>query len=105
MPQHVAYVTAVPVHSGRVEEKYLPAADRLLGDIAAISGVEAAATAHAGPVRRRTTARRRRRRRRRSDLQEATMTLDAGREIDASLQPSNAFGVSADYFKVHGHSA
>ena len=99
--QHVAYVTAVPVHSGRVESKYLPAADRLLADIAGIPGVEATALRMQVPfavgrprgagvavVR--------------SDLQQATMTLDAGREIDAALQPRTAFGVSADYFKVLG---
>jgi len=30
------------------------------------------------------------------------MTLDAGREIDASLQPRSAFGISPDYFRVMG---
>ncbi len=99
--QHVAYVTAVPVHSGRVESKYLPAADRLLADIAGIPGVEATALRMqvpfaVGKPRPAGVAAVR------SDLQQATMTLDAGREIDAALQPRTAFGVSADYFKVLG---
>jgi len=98
---HVAFVTAVPVHSWRLEGKYLPAADRLLGDIASMPGVEAAALRMQVPfavgkprapgvivVRR--------------DLDDATMTLDAGREVDASLQPKTAFGVSADFFKTLG---
>jgi putative ABC transport system permease protein len=96
--QHVTSVTAVPVHSSRSEEKYLPAADRILADVAAIPGVEASALRMQVPfaVGRRsagvTVVRR--------DLQEATMTLDAGREIDPSLQPRNGFGISGDYFKV-----
>ena len=98
---HVAYVTAVPVHSWRLEPKYLPAADRILADVAAINGVDASALrmqvpfAKAKPrapgeivVRR--------------DLDESTMTLDGGREIDAALQPKTALGISADYFKVMG---
>jgi predicted permease len=97
--EHVAYVTAVPVHSWRLEGKYLPAADRLLGDLASIPGVEAAALRMQVPfavgkprapgvivVRR--------------DLEDATMTLDAGREVDATLQPKTAFGVSEDFFKA-----
>jgi putative ABC transport system permease protein len=97
--EHVAWVTAVPVHSWRLEGKYLPAADRLLRDIAVIPGVEASALrmqvpfAAAKPrVPGEIVVRR--------NLDEATMTLDAGREIDATLQPKIAFGVSADYFKV-----
>jgi putative ABC transport system permease protein len=99
--ERVAYVTAVPVHSWRLEGKYLPAADRLLLDIAAIPGVEASALRMQVPfavgkprapgvivVRR--------------DLDEATMTLDAGREVDAAPQPKTAFGVSADFFTTMG---
>ena len=52
MLQHVAYVTAVPVHSWSLEPKYLPAADRLLAISPRIPGVEASGAAHAGPVRR-----------------------------------------------------
>jgi putative ABC transport system permease protein len=98
--QHVTSVTAVPVHASRNEAKYLPAADRILADVAALPGVEAAGLRMQVPfgVGRRsagvTVVR--------SDLQEATMTLDAGREIDASLQPKNAFGINGDYFTVMG---
>src|SRR4029079_15516017 len=42
--EHVAYVTAVPAHSGRLKEKYMPAANGLLPEIEAIPGVAAAAT-------------------------------------------------------------
>ena len=96
--QHVTSVTAVPVHASRKEERYLPAADRILADIAALPGVEAAALRMQVPlaVGRRTTGVTVVR----GDLQEATMTLDAGREIDAALQPKNAFGINGDYFKV-----
>ncbi|HTI64208.1 MAG TPA: ADOP family duplicated permease [Gemmatimonadaceae bacterium] len=98
---HVASVTAVPVHSWRLEAKYLPAADRALTDIASIPGVEAAALRMPVPfavgkprapgvivVR--------------PDLDDATMTLDAGREIEPALRPKSAFGVSPDYFRVMG---
>lgn len=100
-PARVASVTAVPVHSWRLEGKYLPAADRILADIASLPGVEASALRMQVPfavgrprapgeivVRR--------------DLDEARMTLDAGREIDPALQPRTAFGVSADFFNVLG---
>jgi putative ABC transport system permease protein len=97
--EHVAWVTAVPVHSWRLEDKYLPAADRLLGDIASTPGVDASALRMQVPFARGKprapgviVVRR--------DLEDATMTLDAGRELDPTLQPKTAFGVSADYFKV-----
>ena len=99
--EHVAWVTAVPVHSWRLEDKYLPAADRLLGDIASTPGVDASALRMQVPFARGKprapgviVVRR--------DLEDATMTLDAGREVDPTLQPKTAFGVSADYFKVMG---
>jgi putative ABC transport system permease protein len=98
---HVAYVTAVPVHSWRLEPKYLPAADRILSDVAAINGVEAAALRMQVPFSKarprapgEIVVRR--------DLDDATMTLDAGREIDPTLQPKTALGVSGEYFKVMG---
>ena len=97
--QHVAFVSTVPAHSGRLPNKYLPAADLLLSQLSEIPGVEATALRMQVPfgaarprgagvivVRR--------------DLDESTMTLDAGRPVDRSLQPRTAFGVSADYFKV-----
>ena len=99
--EHVAYVTAIPVHAGRVPSKYLPAADRLLADIAALPDVLVSALRMQVPFavgRPRgpgvTLVRR--------DLEDATMTLDAGHEIDASLQPRTAFGVSPEFFRVMG---
>jgi len=99
--QHVVSVTAVPAHSGRLREKYLPAADRLLPEIAAIPGVESAALrmqvpfAAAKPRAPGVIVVSR-------DLDEPVMTLDAGRPVDATSQPRSAFGVSADYFTVMG---
>jgi putative ABC transport system permease protein len=96
---HVASVTAVPAHSGRLAEKYLPTTDRLLSEIAGISGVEAVAVRMQVPfgvARPRATGvivvR--------PELDESRMTLDEDRTIDKTLQPRTAFGVSADYFKV-----
>jgi putative ABC transport system permease protein len=96
---HVAYVSIVPAHSGRRQEKYLPVADRILLQLAALPGVEASALRMSVPfaaarpraagvivVRR--------------DLDEATMTLDGGKAVPRELQPRNAFGVSPDYFSV-----
>jgi len=96
--RHVTSVIAVPVHSSRSEEKYLPAADRILADVAAIPGVEASALRMQVPfaVGRRTTGVTVVR----GDLEDATMTLDAGREIDQTLQPRNAFGINGDYFEA-----
>jgi putative ABC transport system permease protein len=100
-PARVVSVTAVPVHSWRLENKYLPAADRILADVASIPGVEASALrmqvpfAVGGPRAAGVIVVRR-------DLDEATMLLDAGREIDPALRPRTAFGVSADFFKVLG---
>ena len=96
---HVAYVTAVPVHSWRLEPKYLPAADRILTDIASVPGVEASALrmqvpfAPAKPRAPGVIVVSR-------DLDESTMILDAGREVEPEIRPKSAFGVSADYFKV-----
>jgi len=99
--EHVAYVTAIPVHSGRTPGKYLPAADRLLADIAALPDVDASALRMqvpfvAGRPRGPGIATFQR------EADDALMTLDAGRDIDASLRPKNAFAVSAEYFRVMG---
>jgi putative ABC transport system permease protein len=96
---HVASMTVVPVHSGRIKEKYLPTTDRLLTEIAAIPGVEAVAVRMQIPfaaVRPRApgviiVAR---------DTEDAMMTLDNGRPVEPSMQPRNALGVSADYFRT-----
>ena len=96
---HVAYVGAVPVHSGRLKEKYLPVTDRLLLDFAALPGVEAAAVRMSVPF----AASRPRAAGVivvRPDLDETTMLLDGGRPVARELMPRNAYGVSADYFKV-----
>jgi putative ABC transport system permease protein len=97
----VAIVSAVPAHSGRLAERYLPAADRILADIAAIPGVEGVAVrmpvplgaARARPpgaivVRR--------------EVDASGILLDGARPLEASLQPRTAYGVSADYFRVMG---
>ena len=96
---HAVSLTVVPVHSARRKEVYLPITDRVLAEIAAIPGVDAAAVRMQAPfaaVRPLTpgaivVAR---------DVDDAAMTLDSGRPVDPALQPRSAFGVSSDYFRA-----
>jgi putative ABC transport system permease protein len=93
----VAYASTVPVHSGRLKEKYLPVDDRLLQDLAAIPGVEAAAlrmTVPFGSARPRAPGAIVVR----GEIDETTMTLGNGQPVPPEAQPKNAYGVSADYF-------
>jgi putative ABC transport system permease protein len=96
---HVAVVSAVPAHSGRRAERYLPAADRILTDISAIPGVEAVAVRMPVPVgasRARAPGAIVVRR----EVDESAIQLDGSRPLEASLAPRTAFGISADYFRV-----
>ena len=96
---HVAYASTVPVHSGRLKERYLPTDDRLLRDLASIPGVEAVAlrmTVPFGTARPRAPGAIVVR----GEVDETTMTLDGGRPVPPEMQPKTAYGVSADYFVV-----
>jgi len=96
---HVVSMSVAPVHSGRRKEVYLPITERVLGDIAAIPGVDASAVRMQVPFAASrplapgviVVAR---------DMDDASMTLDNGRIIEPSMQPRTSFGVSADYFRV-----
>jgi len=98
---HAVSVTVVPVHSARRKEVYLPITDRVLAEISAMRGVEAAAVRMQAPFAAArplapgaiVVAR---------DMDDAAMTLDNGQPLDPALQPRSAFGVSPDYFGALG---
>jgi putative ABC transport system permease protein len=98
---HVASMTVVPVHSGRRKEAYLPITERVLNDLTAIPGVDAAAVRMQVPFAAPRSlapgviavAR---------DMDDASMTLDDGQAVEPSMRPRAAFGVSPDYFRVLG---
>jgi len=95
---HAVSVTVVPVHSARRKEVYLPITDRVLAEISAMRGVEAAAVRMQAPFAAArplapgaiVVAR---------DMDDAAMTLDNGRPVDPALQPRSAFGVSPDFHR------
>jgi putative ABC transport system permease protein len=99
--EHAVSLTVVPVHSARRKEVYLPITDRVLSEISAMRGVDAAAVRMQAPfaaVRPLApgaivVAR---------DVDDAAMTLDNGQPVDLALQPRSAFGVSVDYFTALG---
>jgi putative ABC transport system permease protein len=99
--EHAVSLTVVPVHSARRKEVYLPITDRVLAEISATRGVDAAAVrmqvpfAAARPLAPGAIVVAR-------DMDEAAMTLDDGRPVDLALQPRSAFGVSVDYFTALG---
>jgi predicted permease len=98
---HVVSMNVAPVHAGRRKDVYLPITERVLGDLAAIPGVDAAAVRMQVPFAASrplapgviVVAR---------DMDDASMTLDNGRLIERAIQPRTSFGVSADYFRVMG---
>jgi putative ABC transport system permease protein len=97
--RNLAYASIVPVHSGRLAEKYLPVDDQLLRDLASMTGVEHAALRMSvpfGAVRPRAAGAIVVR----NDLDETAVTLDGGRQLPPELQPKTAFGVSTDYFTL-----
>ncbi len=99
--EHAVSLTVVPVHSARRKEVYLPITDRVLAEISAMRGVDAAAVrmqapfAAARPLAAGAIVVAR-------DMDDAAMTLDNGHPVDPALQPRSALGVSADYFSVLG---
>ncbi len=95
----VAFASIVPVHSGRLREKYVPADERVLQELSSIPGVEAAAlrtTVPFGAARPRAPGAIVVR----GEVDDATMTLDGGHPVSPEAQPKTAYGVSADYFTV-----
>ena len=98
---HAISLTVVPVHSARRKEVYLPITDRVLSEISAMRGVEAAAVrmqtpfAVARPLAPGAIVVAR-------DMDDAAMTLDNGQPVDRALQPRSALGVSPEYFAVLG---
>ena len=100
---HAISLTVVPVHSARRKEVYLPITDRVLSEISAMRGVEAAAVrmqtpfAVARPLAPGAIVVAR-------DMDDVAMTLDNGQPVDRALQPRSALGVSPEYFGVLGIS-
>ena len=94
--------SVAPVHSGRQSGVYLPITERVLGDLAAIPGVDAAAVRMQTPFaasRPRApgvivVAR---------DMDDASMTLDNGQQIERALQATNRVRRQCRLFPRAGH--